>query len=430
MGTQTQRDYWLLSGALFTFFLTWSFAFSLFPIWLNQAIGLTGESTGIVFSINALAALLIQPSYGFIQDKLGLKKHLLYITAAFLILSGPFFVFIYGPLLAFNLTLGAAVGGVYFGLAFSAGVGTLESYTERVSRVVGFEFGKARLWGSLGWAAATFCAGYLFNKNPNINFWMASLSAMAFLILLLLVHPANTPEQEQQIDQKASTLNISDALSLFTNRQFWAFAIFVMGVSSIYTTYDQQFPVYFSSLFPSKAEGNAMYGYLNSFQVFLEAGGMFLAPFIVNRIGAKNGLVLAGVIMATRMIGSGFAEGPIGISCVKLLHAAELPIMLVSVFKYISATFDARLSATLYLIGFQFVTQISASVFSIIAGGMYDRLGFADSYIILGTIVASFVIVCHFILTCDRQTVASKGMGETDSDYQDAFHTPAAKELT
>ena len=31
-----------------------------------------------------------------------------------------------------------------------------------------------------------------------------------------------------------------------------------------------------------------MYGFLNSLQVFLEAGGMFLAPLLVNRIGAKQ----------------------------------------------------------------------------------------------------------------------------------------------
>jgi cellulose synthase (UDP-forming) len=40
------------------------------------------------------------------------------------------------------------------------------------------------MWGSLGWAAATFLAGILFNINPNLNFWMASSSAIIFLLLL------------------------------------------------------------------------------------------------------------------------------------------------------------------------------------------------------------------------------------------------------
>ncbi|MBN0653541.1 MFS transporter, partial [Pseudomonas aeruginosa] len=102
----------------------------------------------------------------------------------------------------------------------------------------------------------------------------------------------------------------------------------------------QQFPVYFSSQFATLQEGNEMYGYLNSFQVFLEAAGMFCAPWLVNRIGAKNGLIFAGMVMAMRMVASGLVEGPLLISITKLLHAVELPILLVAIFKYNSLNFD------------------------------------------------------------------------------------------
>ena len=32
---------------------------------------------------------------------------------------------------------------------------------------------------------------------------------------------------------------------------------------------------------------------------------MFCAPWLVNRIGAKNGLIFAGMVMAMRMVASG-----------------------------------------------------------------------------------------------------------------------------
>lgn len=54
--------------------------------------------------------------------------------------------------------------------------------------------------------------------------------------------------------------------------------VYVIGVTCIYGVYDQQFPIYYSSLFPNEAMGNQVFGYLNSFQVFLEAGMMFVAP--------------------------------------------------------------------------------------------------------------------------------------------------------
>lgn len=421
--------YGVLGAAFFAFFLTWSFSFSMLPIWLSQSVGLDGHSTGIIFSANAVAALIVMPCYGYFQDRFGLGKHLLYLVGAALVLSGPFFAWVYAPLLATNLVIAALAGGLFFAIAFLAGVGALEAYVERVSRTVGFEFGKARMWGSLGWATATFFAGRTFNIAPQINFWMASLSGVVFLLLIALARPperfperretgrgrafpdpmetGNAPFPEGQPSHGdasgSDVLHPAKLLALLASGRFWALAIFVMGVSCIYSVYDQQFPVYFASIFPTREVGNAMYGYLNALQVFLEAWGMFLAPRLVNRIGAKNGLILSGIIMAVRMTGSGLADGPLEISVMKLLHAAELPIMIIALFKYIAATFDPKLSATLYLVGYQFMMQLAASALSVIAGNMYDRYGFAQSYLMLGSIVAMFVAISCFLLTDDGQ---------------------------
>lgn len=150
----------------FKLFLTWSFCFSIYPIWLNQAIGLNGTQTGIVFSINAIAALFVMPCYGFIQDKLGLKKNLLWFVGVMLLLSGPFFIYVYTPLLISSLYVGAFAGGLFCSVAFFAGVGAVETYIERVGRNTGFEFGKARMWGSVGWAIATFLLAKFLIYHP------------------------------------------------------------------------------------------------------------------------------------------------------------------------------------------------------------------------------------------------------------------------
>lgn len=397
----SKRNYWLLSGCILSFFLTWSFCFSIYPIWLNQAIGLNGTQTGIVFSINAISALFVMPCYGFIQDKLGLKKNLLWFVGVMLLLSGPFFIYVYTPLLISSLYVGAFVGGLFCSVAFFAGVGAVETYIERVGRNTGFEFGKARMWGSVGWAIATFFTGQIFNISPTLNFVLASLSALVFLVCLWFVKAS---DESKQVNLSASALKITDAIALFKDAKFWAFTTFVIGVSCIYGVYDQQFPVYFAAQFPTKEEGNAMYGYLNSFQVFLEAGGMFLAPFLVNKIGAKNGLIVSGVVMALRIIGSGYATDPLSISAMKLLHAVELPIMLIAIFKYISATFDARLSATIYIVGFQFMGQVAASGLSVFTGILYDAIGFAEAYKLIGIVVAFFVVVSAFVLTSDKNS--------------------------
>ncbi|KYD08280.1 MFS transporter [Heyndrickxia sporothermodurans] len=391
---ESKTLYWKLSAYFFFFFFTWSSSYSLFSIWLGQEMKLSGTETGIIFSANAIFALCMQPLYGYISDKIGLKKNILFFISILLVLVGPFYIYVYGPLLQYNVLLGAIVGGLYLGIAFLAGIGAIESYVEKIGRKYGFEYGKSRMWGSLGWAAATFFAGQLFNVNPNINFWVASISAVILVGIIISVKVEIT---NQEIE-RAESITLKDAGQLFFLKDFWFFMLYVIGVTCIYGVYDQQFPVYYSSLFPNEAMGNQVFGYLNSFQVFLEAGMMFLAPFIVNKLGAKNSLILAGFLMAIRIIGSGLVVGPIGISSMKLIHAVELPIMLIAIFKYLAANFDTRLSSVLYLVGFQFAKQVGESILSPIAGRLYDSIGFRQTYLTLGVVVLTFTIISIFTL--------------------------------
>lgn len=393
------HSYQLLSALLFFFFVTWSSSSSLLSIWLHQEVGLKASETGIIFSVLSVSALFAQVCYGFIQDRLGLRKHLLWFITTLLILSGPAYL-LFSYLLNVNVLLGSVFGGLFIGMTFNGGIGVLESYTERVSRQSTFEFGRARMWGSLGWAVATFFAGLLFNINPDLNFLVASCAGIIFFLLLARLKVA-APASMEQLEIGAKKISLEDALRLLTLPQFWALIFFVVG-TCIYSVYDQQFPVYFSSQFPTLKEGNAMYGYLNSLQVFLEAGGMFCAPWLVNRIGAKNGLILAGMVMALRIISSGMVEGPLLISITKLLHAVELPILLVSIFKYNSLNFDKRLSSTIYLVGFACTSSIIATVLSPLAGISYEKFGFAQSYLIMGIMVFCTTFISVFLLRSSK----------------------------
>ncbi|WP_114150465.1 MFS transporter [Bacillus spizizenii] len=394
--------YWKLSAYLFFFFFTWSSSYSLFAIWLGQEVKLNGSATGIIFSVNAIFTLCMQPLYGFISDKLGLKKNILFMISVLIVFTGPFYIFIYGPLLQYDVFLGAIVGGIYLGTAFLAGVGAIETYIEKVSRKYQFEYGKTRMWGSLGWAVATFFAGQLFNINPNINFWIASLSAVILVAIILSIKIEMTDYDKERAD----SIRLKDVGGLFLLKDFWFLMLYVIGVTCVYGVYDQQFPIYYASLFPTSAMGNQIFGYLNSFQVFIEAGMLFLAPFIVNRLGPKKSLILAGLLMSFRIIGSGIVIGPFGISSMKLIHALELPIMLIAIFKYLAANFDTRLSSVLYLVGFQFASQVGTSIFSPIAGGLYDSIGFRQTYLFMGTLALCFTIISIFTLLDSKKGVA------------------------
>ena len=401
MHTLKNKNYWFSSGYLFLFFITWSLWWSFYSIWLNGTLGLNGSQTGTIFSINSFLSLIFMLLYGIIQDKIGIKKYLVWFQSVFLMGIGPFIIYVYEPLLQTNFFTGALLGGLYFGAGFIAGAAFLESYTEKLSRKFNFEYGTSRMWGSIGYACATFIAGLLLSINPHLNFWIASVAGLGFFILNCLFKFEVSAKEEE----KTSNLSVKDIISIFKVKKFWYFVTFLFGTACIYTIYDVQlFPIYFTQHFEDVKTGYKVYGYLNSFQVLLESAMLFAAPFIVNRIGAKKALILAGFVMGSRIIGSALVDSAVGISFIKLLHGVELPILLIAIFKYISLNFDQRLSATIYLIGFKVSGEIGVIIFSSSIGKLYDKTSFEITYFVLGTIVYIFTIAAIFFLSNHKST--------------------------
>jgi OHS family lactose permease-like MFS transporter len=108
--------------------------------------------------------------------------------------------------------------------------------------------------------------------------------------------------------------------------------------------------------------------------------------------------------MIVRIAGSGLAEGPVSISCMKMLHSLELPILIVSVFKYIALHFESRVASTVYMVGFSFGHSLGLAVLSPLAGKGYDLYGFPTTYLIIAAMAAVFLLWSWFSLAEDSDT--------------------------
>lgn len=391
--------YLRLSSFLFTFFFCWLVFLAFMPIWFKQVLHLSGAQIGTIYAANAIAAMTFQPIYGYISDRIGLRKHLLGFINFCVAMTAPFFLLVYQPLLESFFFAGVVAGALFMAIAYNAGVAAIESFVEKAGRSNDFEFGRARCWGSLGAAVGIFAAGLVFNLNPSYIFILASIMSLP---LAAILYTTRLKAADLEIAQK-NNISLADVKALFKIKNVWLFMIFILGSACVYSVFDQQFAIYYASLFPTEAEGNEAFGYLNSFQVFLEAAAMFAAPYFVNKLGAKRSLILAGTIMTCRMVGSGVVVNTIGISAIKLLHAVELSLLLVAVFKYIAKNFDNRLASVMYLVGYQLSNQLGAAILSPVVGSLYDSIGFPSTYLFLGAVVGSFTLFGAFVLVSDSK---------------------------
>ncbi|MGA8118727.1 oligosaccharide MFS transporter [Rouxiella badensis] len=389
------------------FFIGWGSCYPYLSLWLTDTIGIDYADVGLVYSFTAIVSVCVQPIFGFVADKLIFRKNLMWMLAIIITLFAPYWIWIFAPLLKYNVILGALAGGIYIGFAFGAGCGVCEAYIDKVSRMKGFEFGKARMFGGIGAAIATFMAGILYGIDQNLIFWMASCAGVILLFIVWKTNPRVSINDAAQGSRRAP-VTLEDVRNLMKMRKFWFFALYMVGVGAVYETYDQQFAIYYSHFFSSKARGAEVFGYLYTAQIFLDAIVMFFSPWFVNKIGPKNALIYCGLIMSLRIIGSAYAVGPVSISAVKMLHGFESSVFLVAGLKYIAKNFNPWLSATVYLIGFQFSKRFSEIFLSSAIGHMYKNFGFADSYLVLGLIAFSFTLISYFTLDKARAFIPQK----------------------
>ncbi|HBB3242691.1 TPA: MFS transporter, partial [Escherichia coli] len=240
--THKNTDFWIFGLFFFLYFFIMATCFPFLPVWLSDVVGLSKTDTGIVFSCLSLFAISFQPLLGVISDRLGLKKNLIWSISLLLVFFAPFFLYVFAPLLHLNIWAGALTGGVFIGFVFSAGAGAIEAYIERVSRSSGFEYGKARMFGCLGWALCATMAGILFNVDPSLVFWMGSGGALLLLLLLYLARPSTsqTAMVMNALGANSSLISTKMVFSLFRMRQMWMFVLYTIGVACVYDVFDQQ----------------------------------------------------------------------------------------------------------------------------------------------------------------------------------------------
>ncbi|WEV67286.1 MFS transporter [Bifidobacterium sp. ESL0769] len=417
-GAKTYRNpsYLQSSTGIFMFFCSWGIWWSFFSIWLTspapKGMGMTAAQQGDIYSINSLVTLFIMFFYGIIQDNLGIKRRLVIVISCIAACVGPFAQFVYKPLLSAGGAtkfIGVLLGSVVLSAGFMAGCSLVEAITERYSRHFGFEYGQSRAWGSFGYAVVALIAGPLFNIDMKWNFWLGSLFGLGMLCVYLFWRPEEQKEElKKEADPNAPRTNptAKEMISVLGMGSLWALIIFMLFTNTFYTVFDQQmFPSYYKSLFATPAQGAEWYSILNAAEVFCESVMMGVVPIIMDHIGVRNALLLGAVTMFLRIGLCGVFHDPVMISIVKMFHAIETPLFCLPTFRYFTLHYDTKLSATLYMVGFQIASQVGQVIMSHPLGALRDALGPQKTFFTISGIVLLALIYGFFVIKKDNQQV-------------------------
>ncbi|CAM3841842.1 oligosaccharide MFS transporter [Isoptericola cucumis] len=405
----TKLAFWNFGGLFFFYFAIWQLVMTFLAPWLADEAGMSSGNIGLVNSVMALTALCLQPFYGYIQDRLGFRKNLFAVVVLVGALMGPFFAFVFVPIVSLNEVLGAVVGGIFLSLALNSGVGVVEAFNERNSRANGFEYGHVRLFGSVAGATASLVGGFIWASNPDNIWWVATFSAIVLGALLLVARTPKPGSPEYVAAGGAKTegedkprVSAATVKHLLRDRSFVGFMVLMFGTAALYDVFDQQFAIYFAQSFAGAGDPQVLFSRVVFVQILLEALVMIAMPFLINKIGAKNGLLLFAGVLVVRVLGSAIFDSTELLILWRLLAAIEMPLMLISVMKYITRMFDVRISATAYMIGFNTAKQIGIVIFAWVFGLSYDAIGFSSSYLVMAVVVVAVTVVAALLMRDDR----------------------------
>ena len=295
-----------LSVMMFLQFFIWGGWFVTLGTFLGGTLGASGGEIGMAFSTQSWGAIIAPFIIGLIADRFFNAERILgilHLVGAVLMYlmyqSGDFasfYPYVLGYMIAYMPTL-ALVNSVSFGQMKDPAK----------------EFGKIRVWGTIGWIVAGLVISYVFSWDSQQaiadgmlrNTFMLCAIASAALGVYSFTLPATPPASKGQEASGLGELLGLDALSLLKDKNFLVFFLSSVLLCIPLAFYYQNANPFLTEIGVENATGKMTLGQVS------EVLFMLALPVFLNRFGIKLTLMLgmAAWVLRYALFALGDADG-------------------------------------------------------------------------------------------------------------------------
>ena len=295
-----------LSVMMFLQIFIWGGWFVTLGTFLGGTLGASGGEIGMAFSTQSWGAIIAPFIIGLIADRFFNAERILgilHLVGAVLMYlmyqSGDFasfYPYVLGYMIAYMPTL-ALVNSVSFGQMKDPAK----------------EFGKIRVWGTIGWIVAGLVISYVFSWDSQQaiadgmlrNTFMLCAIASAALGVYSFTLPATPPASKGQEASGLGELLGLDALSLLKDKNFLVFFLSSVLICIPLAFYYQNANPFLTEIGVENATGKMTLGQVS------EVLFMLALPVFLNRFGIKLTLMLgmAAWVLRYALFALGDADG-------------------------------------------------------------------------------------------------------------------------
>lgn len=329
-----------------------------------KELGFSGTQIGILFSSATLITMLVQPLWGIICDKKGSCKN------AFMLMH----VAIIGIALVLPFIKNYWLLLIFMSVHFIFQCGLFPLLDTMIYKDI-YDFGKIRLWGSVGFAVMALFSGKIAETIGISNmFFMYSV----FMVISLFVSSKIT----EKISIKEENVRSGIKNGLFSKNYilFLIIGFFVMGGFSAGGQY-------FSILFSDLGGSMTSFGITYFFTAISEVPFLKLSKRIVNKFGPEKIIFISGIILLFRYGLYGFAKDYHILLYTSIVMGSYIGLLLPAIAVYIKEKTDPNNRGMAVTIFSAVSSGLGPMIFQFSGGIIYDHSNISILYLFLCVLI-------------------------------------------
>ncbi len=346
-----------------------------------SSIGLSGGQIGLLLALLPLIGFLVQPLWGFVSDVHHLHRRALVFACFGVVVSMIGFASTeeFWLLVAFAIlhaVMKAPIGILITALALE--------HLEREPSQVGF--GSLRLWGSIGFAAASFSVGALLVGGAI--WWIIPLYGLCNLALAIVA--LTIPDAEVH-----GVTRWQDGLRLLRKeRVLLGFLFGTLLVGFTLGIVNNYLAVYLTDI----SAAGWMIGIALAISALFEVPLMARVPTFIRRWGIRLVLVTGIAMLPLRWLLYIFIDEPLLVLPTQVLHSIAMTSLLVVGVLYVDRLLIAKWRASGQALYAASLHGVGPSIGLLAAGIIYQQAGITPVWVLsfvvasLGTIIVGLVV--------------------------------------
>ncbi|GAE37374.1 MFS transporter [Halalkalibacter akibai] len=371
-----------LSLFFFLLFATFSAMGALMPLYLKD-LGLTTEEIGFLLAMGAVIAIIGQPFFGYVSDRIqSTKKVLISVMVCSLFVS-----FFYFSVQSFIMLL---ILFIVLNFFQSSSGPLIENITITYSKKHNKNYGLIRLWGDVGVGAAAVILGALISI-VGIQY----LGVMYAIILLMAIAVGLFLHD----GRKKSTVPISlrSVGRLLKNREYVWFLLISLFIFTTHRLNDSLFTIYLSDIGATETQ----VGFAWMLATFASAPLFVIMSRLLRKYKEMTLIVIASFLYVVRWLLYGFSGDPTVLITLQLLNGITFPLFIVSALFFVTKIIPDEMAATGQTIFIAVIVGLGGLIGSGGGGWYMARYGAESTYFFGAFITAVGTLLC--ILTIYNQ---------------------------